>query len=49
LGNPKDNSASMYGQDREKILLIQKIIATDLGYGKYLSLKAFISKLKEKV
>lgn len=57
LGKPKGViQASMYDKDREKILHlyqlgvpIQKIIATHLGYGKYLSLKAFISKLKKEV
>ena len=46
----------MYDKDREKIfhlyqlgVPIQKIIATHLGYGKYLSLKVFISKLKKGV
>lgn len=41
----------MYDKDKEKILHlyqlgvpIQKIILTHLGYGKYLSLKAFINK-----
>ncbi len=55
LGKPKGViQASMYDKDREKIfhlyqlgVPIQKIIATHLGYGKYLSLKAFINKLKE--
>ncbi|KTD59732.1 hypothetical protein Lsai_0376 [Legionella sainthelensi] len=55
LGKPKGViQDSMYDQDREKIfhlyqlgVPIQKIIATYLGYGKYLSLKALINKLKE--
>lgn len=54
LGKPKGViQASMYDKDKEKILHlyqlgvpIQKIIATHLGYGKYLSLKAFIDKPK---
>ena len=54
LGKPKGViQASMYDIDKEKILHlyqlgvpIQKIISTHLGYGKYLSLKAFINKLK---
>lgn len=55
LGKPKGIiQASMYDKDKEKILHLyqlgvplQKIIATHLGYGKYLSLKAFIHKLKK--
>jgi DNA invertase Pin-like site-specific DNA recombinase len=55
LGKPKGViQASMYDKDKEKILHlyqlgvpIQKIIATHLGYGKYLSLKAFIDKCKD--
>ncbi|MGM9454472.1 recombinase family protein [Legionella bozemanae] len=55
LGKPKGViQASMYDKDKEKILHlyqlgvpIQKIILTHLGYGKYLSLKAFIKKLNE--
>ena len=46
----------MYDQDKEKILHlyqlgvpIQKIITTHLGYGKYLSLKTFMNKLKIKL
>jgi len=42
----------MYDQEREKILHlyqlgvpIQKIISTHLGYGKYLSLKAWLKKV----
>ncbi len=42
----------MYDKDRDKILHlhhlgvpIQKIIATHLDYGKYLSLKAYIHKV----
>jgi DNA invertase Pin-like site-specific DNA recombinase len=54
LGKPKGViQASMYDKDKEKILHlyqlgvpIQKIIATHLAYGKYLSLKAFIDKCK---
>ncbi|MBA2656452.1 MAG: recombinase family protein [Tatlockia sp.] len=54
LGKPKGViQASMYDRDKEKIfhlyelgVPLQKIIATHLGYGKYLSLKAFINKLK---
>jgi len=53
LGKPKGIiQASMYDKDKDKILHlyqlgvpIQKIIATHLGYGKYLSLKAFIHKI----
>ncbi len=53
LGKPKGIiQASMYDKDKDKILHlyqlgvpIQKIIATHLSYGKYLSLKAFIKKL----
>ena len=56
LGKPKGViQASMYDKDKEKILHlyqlgvpIQKIIATHLGYGRYLSLKAFINKSKDK-
>lgn len=52
LGKPKGIiQASMYDKDKDKILHlyqlgvpIQKIIATHLSYGKYLSLKAFIKK-----
>ncbi|MHB9147526.1 MAG: recombinase family protein [Candidatus Amoebophilus sp.] len=55
LGKPKGViQASMYDKDKEKILHlcqlgvpIQKIIATHLGYGKYLSLKEFIHKCKK--
>lgn len=55
LGKPKGViQASMYDKDKEKILHLyqlgvplQKIITTHLGYGKYLSLKAFIDKCKE--
>jgi DNA invertase Pin-like site-specific DNA recombinase len=46
--------ASMYDKDREKIfhlyqlgVPIQRIIDTHLGYGKYLSLKAYMNKRKE--
>lgn len=54
LGKPKGIiQASMYDKDKEKIfhlyqlgVPIQKIIATHLGYGKYLSLKAYINKVK---
>lgn len=54
LGKPKGViQASMYDKDKEKILHLyqlgvplQKIIATHLGYGRYLSLKAFIDKSK---
>jgi DNA invertase Pin-like site-specific DNA recombinase len=54
LGKPKGViQASMYDKDKEKILHLhqlgvptQKIITTHLGYGKYLSLKAFLNKLK---
>jgi len=57
LGKPKGViQASMYDQDKEKILHlyqlgvpIQKIITTHLGYGKYLSLKTFMNKLKIKL
>ena len=49
--NPGGIQASMYNPDKEKILHlyelcvpIQKIISTHLGYGKYLSLKAFLKK-----
>jgi len=53
LGKPKGViQASMYDKDREKILHLyhlgvplQKILTTHLGYGKYLSLKAFINKI----
>lgn len=53
LGKPRGViQASMYDKDKEKILHlyqlgvpIEKIIRTHLGYGKYLSLKAFINKL----
>lgn len=56
LGKPKGViQASMYDKDKEKILHlyqlgvpIQKIIATHLGYGRYLSLKAFINKSRDK-
>ncbi|HAU3911426.1 TPA: resolvase [Legionella pneumophila] len=52
LGKPKGViQASMYDKDKEKIfhlhqlgVPIQKIISTHLGYGKYLSLKAFLNK-----
>ncbi|HEM7073863.1 TPA: recombinase family protein [Legionella pneumophila] len=52
LGKPRGViQASMYDKDREKILHlyqlgvpVQKIISTHLGYGKYLSLKAFLNK-----
>jgi DNA invertase Pin-like site-specific DNA recombinase len=52
LGKPKGIiQSSMYDNDKERILHlyqmgvpIQKIIGTHLGYGKYLSLKAFIKK-----
>ncbi len=55
LGKPKGViQSSMYDKDKEKILHlyqlgvpIQKIILTHLGYGKYLSLKAFLKKLNE--
>ena len=54
LGKPKGIiQASMYDKDKEKILHlyqlgvpIQKIIATHLGYGKYLSLKDYINKVR---
>lgn len=57
LGKPKGViQASMYDKDKEKILHlyqlgvpILKIITTHLGYGKYLSLKAFINKSKRGV
>lgn len=57
LGKPKGViQASMYDKDREKILHlyqlgvpIQKIISTHLGYGKYLSLKAFLHKSKDSI
>lgn len=53
LGKPKGVvQASMYDKDKDKILHlyqlgvpIEKIIRTHLGYGKYLSLKAFINKV----
>lgn len=52
LGKPKGIiQSSMYDKDKDKIVHlyqlgvpIKKIIATHLGYGKYLSLKAFITK-----
>lgn len=55
LGKPTGIiQASMYDKDREKIfhlyqlgVPIQKIITTHLGYGKYLSLKAYMNKRKE--
>ncbi len=55
LGKPKGViQASMYDKDKEKIMHlfqlgvpVQKIIATHLGYGKYLSLKAYIGKLEK--
>ena len=55
LGKPKGViQASMYDKDKEKIMHlfqlgvpIQKIIATHLGYGKYLSLKAYIGRLEK--
>ncbi|MBA2648943.1 MAG: recombinase family protein [Legionella sp.] len=54
LGKPKGViQASMYDKDIEKItqlyqlgVPIQKIIIIHLGYGKYLSLKAYINKKK---
>jgi DNA invertase Pin-like site-specific DNA recombinase len=54
LGKPKGViQASMYDKDKDKILElhhlgvpIQKIISTHIGYGKYLSLKSYIKKLK---
>tara|TARA_B110000091_G_C13802804_1_gene471051 strand:- start:813 stop:1469 length:657 start_codon:yes stop_codon:yes gene_type:complete len=54
LGKPKGTiQASMYDKDKDQILHlyqlgvpIQKIITTHLKYGKYLSLKAFITKIK---
>jgi DNA invertase Pin-like site-specific DNA recombinase len=57
LGKPKGViQASMYDKDSEKILHlyqlgvpIQKIISTHLGYGKYLSLKAFLNKSKDQI
>ena len=56
LGKPKGIiQASMYDKDKDKILHlyqlgvpIQKIIATHLGYGKYLSLKAYLNKVSLK-
>ena len=53
LGKPKGViQASMYDKDKDKIfhlyqlgVPLQKIISTHLGYGKYLSLKAFIQKI----
>lgn len=53
LGKPKGVvQASMYDKDKDKILHlyqlgvpIEKIIRTHLGYGKYLSLKAFKNKV----
>jgi len=55
LGKPRGViQASMYDKDKEKILHLyqlgvpmQKIITTHLGYGKYLSLKAFINKVNQ--
>ena len=55
LGKPKGViQASMYDKDKDKILdlyqlgvPIQKIIATHLGYGKYLPLKAYINKVNK--
>lgn len=52
LGKPKGIiQSSMYDKDKEKIhhlhqlgVPIQKIISTHLGYGKYLSLSAYIRK-----
>jgi hypothetical protein len=45
----------MYDKDREKIfhlyqlgVPIQKIFGTHLGYGKYLSLKAYLNKIQLK-
>ncbi|RYX03810.1 resolvase [Legionella pneumophila] len=57
LGKPKGViQASMYDKDKEKILHlyqlgvpIQKIISTHLGYGKYLSLKAFLNKSTDSI
>lgn len=57
LGKPKGViQASMYDKDKEKILHlyqlgvpIQKIISTHLGYGKYLSLKAFLNKFTDSI
>lgn len=57
LGKPKGViQASMYDKDKDKILHlhqlgvpIQKIISTHLGYGKYLSLKAFLNKFKDAI
>ena len=54
LGKPKGViQASMYDQDKEKILHLyqlgvplQKIITTHLQYGKYLSLKSYLNKIK---
>lgn len=54
LGKPKGViQASMYDKDQEKIVHLyqlgvplQKIITTHLGYGRYLSLKAFLKKCK---
>lgn len=47
--------ASMYDKDREKIfhlyqlgVPIQRIIDTHIGYGKYLSLKAYMNKRRDK-
>lgn len=53
LGKPKGIiQASMYDKDKDKILHlyqlgvpIKKIITTHLGYGKYLSLKDYITKV----
>jgi DNA invertase Pin-like site-specific DNA recombinase len=55
LGKPKGViQASMYDKDKDKILHLyqlgvpmQKIITIHLGYGKYLSLKAFINKVNQ--
>ena len=53
LGKPKGViQVSMYDKDKEKILHlyqlgvpVQKIIETHFGYGKYLSLKAYLKKI----
>lgn len=55
LGKPKGViQASMYDKDKDRILEldtlgvpIQKIISTHLEYGKYLSLKSYINKVKK--
>jgi DNA invertase Pin-like site-specific DNA recombinase len=56
LGKPKGTiQASMYDKDKEKILHLRqlgvplrKVISTHLSYGKYLSLKRFVEKNRQK-